>query len=73
MVPLLKNQTSLLSRKGIAIPFVRRICKDGLDESLTIVIAHRRDAEGAEKKFLYKKPLRALRLCGEPYKNDRIP
>jgi hypothetical protein len=37
------------------------------------VIAHRRDAEGAERKFLYKKPLRALRLCGETYKNDRIP
>ena len=38
-----------------------------------MVIAHRRDAEGAERKFLYKKPLRALRLCGEPYKNDSIP
>ena len=34
-------------------------------------ISHRRDAEGAERKFLNKKPLRALRLCGEPYKNDR--
>jgi hypothetical protein len=26
---------------------------------------HRKDAEGAERKFLYKKPLQALRLCGE--------
>jgi hypothetical protein len=34
---------------------------------------HRKDAEGAERKFIYKNPLRALRLCGEPFKNDRIP
>ena len=40
---------------------------------MTKVISHRRDAEGAEKEFLIKKPLRALRLCGESYKNDRIP
>jgi hypothetical protein len=40
---------------------------------MTKVIAHRKDAERAETKFLHKKPLRALRLCGEPYKNDRIP
>ena len=37
------------------------------------VIAHRKGAKDAKRKFLYKKPLRALRLCGEPYKNDRIP
>ena len=36
-------------------------------------IAHRRDAKGAERNSLYKKPLRALRLCGATYKNDRIP
>jgi hypothetical protein len=40
---------------------------------MTKVIAHRKDAEGAERKFIYKKPLRALRLCGEPIENDRIP
>jgi hypothetical protein len=28
-------------------------------------LVHRRDAERAERKFLYKKPLRTLRLCGE--------
>jgi hypothetical protein len=28
--------------------------------------------EGAERKFLYKKTLRPLRLCGETNKNDRI-
>ena len=28
-------------------------------------MSHRRDAERAEKKFFYKKPLRTLRLCGD--------
>jgi hypothetical protein len=37
---------------------------------VTKVVAHRRGAEDAKRKFLYKKPLRALRLCGEPNKND---
>jgi hypothetical protein len=32
------------------------------------VIAHRRDAKGAEKNSLYKKSLRALRLCGDHLK-----
>ena len=32
-------------------------------------LAHRRDAEGAERKFLHKKTLRPLRLCGESISN----
>jgi hypothetical protein len=40
---------------------------------VTKVRAHRRDAEGAE--IFYKEifSLRPLRLCGERYKNDKIP
>ena len=37
------------------------------------IIAHRKDAMGAERISHYKKTLRALRLCGETYKNDKIP
>ena len=35
-------------------------------------ITHRRDAKDAEKNSLYKKPLRALRLCGETYKKTEF-
>jgi hypothetical protein len=34
---------------------------------VTKLISHRRDAKGTERKYLYTKPLRALRLCGEYY------
>jgi hypothetical protein len=47
--------------------------KSELKLEVTKAITHRKDAAGAERKILYKKPLRALRLCGETNKNDRIP
>ena len=36
-----------------------------IESAADCFLIHRRDAEGAEKKFLYEKPLRTLRLCGE--------
>jgi hypothetical protein len=36
-----------------------------VDEFYHFYVFHRKDAEGAERKFFYKKPLRTLRLCGE--------
>jgi hypothetical protein len=40
---------------------------------VTKVRAHRTDPEGAEVFYKEIFSLRPLRLCGEPYKNDRTP
>jgi hypothetical protein len=44
-----------------------------LKREVTKVRAHRRDTEGAEVFYKEIFSLGPLRLCGEPYKNDRIP
>jgi hypothetical protein len=43
--------------------YIKTVTK--VEEFYLFYVFHRRDAEGAERKFLYKKTLRALRLCGE--------